>query len=304
MKSAGGASPRTGTATAVILRNGELLLQLRDSISTISYPGVYSLVSGARSTPRESPIETARRELSEEIEVRGGPLDASSLTIVHCASFMRFHPCYVEHLCLTKLDAGPEEVCLVEGAGWRAVDDLAEVDDPGVAPPHEEALALLQLAGFSFGTARMELGEELVIVANINDYLEFVEHEHEKDYPKLEVGLGYIDANGTHPLGAIHTMADAKFIALLEFKEGTPRGFHYHHKKVEHMIVLSGRLQCDFQLADDSDESHSIELGPGQMVIISPGCVHTYTALDGDVLAMEYAPQRYQADDVVVVESR
>ena len=39
-------------------------------------------------------------------------------------------------------------------------------------------------------------------------------------------------------------------------------------------------------------------IASGQMVTIQPGCVHTYTAIGGDVYALEYSPQRYKGADV------
>jgi hypothetical protein len=139
---------------------------------------------------------------------------------------------------------------------------------------------------------------------NIAEYVEVSQYDNEKDYTKLEAGNGFIlPTEGNFATGAIHTNCCAEFIALLEFSHDVPRGNHYHNKKIEHMIALDGAMRCDFYLIDAPQESLSLTLNPGQMVRIQPRCVHTYTAIDRSVRALEFAPQRFEESDTIVIQS-
>ena len=133
----------------------------------------------------------------------------------------------------------------------------------------------------------------------IKDYIEVYKFGSEKDYKKLEEGDGYIFPSTTNPIAVMHTKEDAKFIALLTFEEGQPRGNHYHHKKIEYMTVLTGKLHCSCYLLENPEDVFEFILDEREQVKIMPGCVHTMTALDGDVYAIEYSPIRYRMDDVV-----
>ena len=53
-------------ALAILHQNGRFLLQLRDDLPTIPYPGRWGLFGG-HLEPGESPIEALKRELLEEI---------------------------------------------------------------------------------------------------------------------------------------------------------------------------------------------------------------------------------------------
>lgn len=138
-------------------------------------------------------------------------------------------------------------------------------------------------------------------MATIEDHFEVSQLDTTKDYEKLEVGDGYVQSTNSSPTIGIHPKADVHFIALLEFLHDEPRGNHYHKRKVEHMVLLRGKLRCNFSLPENPSKTVEVVLIPGQMVRILPGCVHTYTALEGDAFALEYAAQRYEAADVIVV---
>ena len=135
-------------------------------------------------------------------------------------------------------------------------------------------------------------------MTSVRDHLEIWNLGEVKDYGALENGDGFVMSVDGSPTGVIHTRDDAKVIALLKFKHNTARGEHYHLRKVEYMIVLQGRLQCEFYLPNHRKEGETIILEPGQQIRILPGCAHVYTALGGDVLALEYSPQRYIGSDV------
>ena len=134
---------------------------------------------------------------------------------------------------------------------------------------------------------------------NIKDYIELSSYGSEKNYQALEEGDGYIFPFPANPIAVIHTKEDAKFIAVLTFEDGQPRGNHYHHKKIEYMTVLSGKLHCSCYLLENPDDILEFTLNEREEVKIMPGCVHTMTAVDGDAYAIEYSPNRYKMDDVV-----
>jgi dTDP-4-dehydrorhamnose 3,5-epimerase-like enzyme len=136
-------------------------------------------------------------------------------------------------------------------------------------------------------------------VKNIREYIEIFKFGSEKDYKALEEGDGYIFPAVSNPVAVIHTKEDAKFIAVLTFQKDQPRGNHYHFDKIEYMTVLSGKLHVSCYLLDAKDEVFEFILNEREQVKILPGCVHTMTAIDGDVYALEYSPNRYRMDDVV-----
>ncbi len=140
-------------------------------------------------------------------------------------------------------------------------------------------------------------------VISVDSYLTFSEYGHSKDYEELDGGSGFVEPTSSGLTAAIHTHCDARFIALLEFKPGVPRGDHYHHLKVEYMTVLRGTLRCHFAPVDNPTDVSEVVLTAGQMVRILPRCIHTYTALGSTVPALEFAPQRYTANDTIVLEN-
>lgn len=140
--------------------------------------------------------------------------------------------------------------------------------------------------------------------ADFKDFLEFREYANQKNYSQLESGSGYITLDSDNqPTCALHTDEPVRFIALLQFKRNIPRGNHYHIKKVEHMIILSGKVKCIFTWPPKHKNKSTYEciLGAGQMVIIQPGVVHTFTALNDHCTALEASPQIFKTQDTVQV---
>jgi dTDP-4-dehydrorhamnose 3,5-epimerase-like enzyme len=84
----------------------------------------------------------------------------------------------------------------------------------------------------------------------------------------------------------------------LEFLPDQPRGNHYHLEKVEYMLIVSGRLHAKYELRDDSHQATEMVLEAGQLVRVMPGCIHTYTAIDETVIAIEFSPQIFKSKDV------
>lgn len=139
-------------------------------------------------------------------------------------------------------------------------------------------------------------------MADINDYIQIVKLESQKDYSQLENSKGFVVETSHGVTAAIQTQAKASFISLLKFLPEVPRGNHFHLHKIEYMTVLKGRLHCKFQLEADRDEVMEAVLTSGDCVRILPRCIHTFTALGEPVLALEYSPQRFTESDVHVDE--
>lgn len=135
-------------------------------------------------------------------------------------------------------------------------------------------------------------------MAKISDYVCITKLGDKKDYQALEKNAGFVSTNETSLASAINPESPAEFIAYLEFLPDSPRGNHYHKEKTEYMIVLKGRLKCNFWLNTDPSERQEAILQDGQMARILPGCVHTFTAQNNKVIALEYSPQKFTLSDI------
>jgi 8-oxo-dGTP pyrophosphatase MutT (NUDIX family) len=92
-------------AIAILLYQGKFLLQLRDNLPEIAYPGCWGLFGG-HLEPGETPLTALKRELLEEI--------------CYKCSNARFFRCYQEkqvtrHVFWSFLDLPPEQLNLQEG---------------------------------------------------------------------------------------------------------------------------------------------------------------------------------------------
>jgi 8-oxo-dGTP diphosphatase len=94
-------------AVAMLERQGQWLLQLRDDIAGIVHPGTWGLFGG-HLDPGETPEQAVRRELVEEIGWQAGPLR-------HW--FSHTDPQRVLHVFRGPLTVPLEELRLMEGQG-------------------------------------------------------------------------------------------------------------------------------------------------------------------------------------------
>jgi 8-oxo-dGTP pyrophosphatase MutT (NUDIX family) len=303
-------SQRDSTSIVLTTTSGDVLLQLRDDHAAIENPGCYGLISGWVELG-EDPLTAIKREILEEIRTKDGDrIACGQITFLSCDD--RIDRPWTEYVFHAALLTSPDRLQTCEGKKLEVfgLDKCSTLEN--LAPHHrryvdqhrfwlEKNAIIIKDRSGCYEKEELTMSAVLEMSA-IEDYIELSELGSIKDYPALEVGDGFVVTSTTYPKAAIHTQADAKFIALLEFVHNVPRGNHYHLRKVEHMIVLHGRLLCSFAMPNDPKTTIERILKPGQMVRILPGCVHTYTALDGNVFALEYAPQRYEASDVIVVE--
>ncbi|NER33040.1 MAG: NUDIX domain-containing protein [Oscillatoria sp. SIO1A7] len=133
---------------AVLKRNGKFLLQLRDNIPNIIYPGYWAFFGG-HIEENETPLIAMRRELQEEIGYV--PPVLSELGCFESVGVLR-HTFYGE------LTVDIEELVLGEGwdMGLWTVEDIKRGDRYSekagqvrpIGPPHQKILLDLISQGF------------------------------------------------------------------------------------------------------------------------------------------------------------
>ena len=117
---------------AIIEKQGRYLLQHRDDIPTIRYPGMWSLFGGRVETG-ESPSDGVIRELFEELAWR-----PSSVTEFRSYDD-RDVDSRVRHIFVAKLDVEIEQLTLLEGQGM-ALWSPKEWDGLALVPRHRQIL--------------------------------------------------------------------------------------------------------------------------------------------------------------------
>lgn len=126
-------------ATAIVLRNtaGEVYVHRRTDTKDI-YPGLHDFAAGGVMQAGETPLESATRELGEELGVHGVPLHP-----VGEANYADATNTYHAFLFTATWD-GPitHQAEEVASGGWWTVSDLAGrvADDPGMFVPDSVAL--------------------------------------------------------------------------------------------------------------------------------------------------------------------
>ena len=108
----------------IILVNpaGSVLLQLRDDIPSIPFPGMWALPGGVLE-PGELPLDCILREVDEEL---GARLDPS--TVTHVVSKTRSYG--LEHTFTAPFDATIDEIDLTEGqrVEWFTPEQIESLD--------------------------------------------------------------------------------------------------------------------------------------------------------------------------------
>ena len=99
-------------ALAMLQRDGRWLLQLRDDIDTIIYPGHWGLFGG-HLEPSETPVQALMRELQEEID--WAPEPAPELWFSHNNGTR------IVHVFRGQLDRPLEQLQLLEGQDIKLV---------------------------------------------------------------------------------------------------------------------------------------------------------------------------------------
>jgi 8-oxo-dGTP diphosphatase len=131
-----------GCQVVLVDAAGRILLQLRDDIPTIPFPGMWA-IPGGMLEPGETPLACIVREVDEELGARIPPAE-----VVHLMTRTRSYG--IEHTFTARLDIAAEDIRLTEGqrVAWFPV---AEAIGMGLA--YEDADVLREVAGRVAGSA-------------------------------------------------------------------------------------------------------------------------------------------------------
>jgi 8-oxo-dGTP pyrophosphatase MutT (NUDIX family) len=137
---------RPAAAIAILYRDNRFLLQLRDDIPEIFYPGTWGFFGG-QVEPDELPIAAVQRELEEEIGYQPPQIQHFCSYLTHLNS--------VRHVFYAPLVVGLEELQLNEGQdlGLFTIEEVQQgycfsvrlgQNRPLAAPPRQILLDFLQ----------------------------------------------------------------------------------------------------------------------------------------------------------------
>jgi 8-oxo-dGTP diphosphatase len=131
-----GASLPEGCQVVLVDAAGRILLQLRDDIPTIPFPGMWA-IPGGMLEPGETPLACTVREVEEELGVRIPPAEVTHL-------MTRTRSYGIERTFTARLDVPAEDIALTEGqrVAWFPVADAAAME-----LAYEDADVLREVAG-------------------------------------------------------------------------------------------------------------------------------------------------------------
>jgi 8-oxo-dGTP diphosphatase len=131
-----GAATAEGCQAVLVDAAGRILLQLRDDIPTIPFPGMWA-IPGGMLEPGETPLACIVREVEEELGVRIPPAEVTHL-------MTRTRSYGIEHTFTARLDVPAEDIALTEGqrVAWFPVDEAVATE-----LAYEDADVLREVAG-------------------------------------------------------------------------------------------------------------------------------------------------------------
>ena len=91
-----------------------------------------------------------------------------------------------------------------------------------------------------------------------------------------------------------------RYLALVELRVGQIRGNHFHRVKEEQIYIISGEVRLVTQSGDENTRV-SIELRPGDLVMIATGVAHALKPIEAGC-AVEFSKTRFDAADVERVQ--
>lgn len=131
----------------------------------------------------------------------------------------------------------------------------------------------------------------------LDDLIKISEFHKGRDMDILAEGGSFYENEDGFLSGCFNFPEEIRFLGLNVYKEGVPRGNHYHYNKVEYTYVLSGEIKAEFYLVNDPSQKKEIILKAGQMAHFLPRHHHTLTAINGNAIAIEASPQVYDKED-------
>jgi mannose-6-phosphate isomerase-like protein (cupin superfamily) len=97
-------------------------------------------------------------------------------------------------------------------------------------------------------------------------------------------------------LAQVHDAEEgARYIAIIELRQGTTRGNHVHKVKREFIYIFSG--ECLLVVEDSASKAReSVPLAVGDLVFVPPQIAHVVRVLKPGQ-ALEYSPDRFDPRD-------
>lgn len=97
-----------------------------------------------------------------------------------------------------------------------------------------------------------------------------------------EVIIKKIDPVHTDERGTIVDLLNEKLnhVGLIVTEKDAIRGNHYHKLSIQYTYVLSGKFEVLIAKSDSPTNVKKIILGPGEIIIIPPGIIHQFKALE------------------------
>ncbi|ALD11604.1 NUDIX hydrolase [Clavibacter capsici] len=125
-----------GCQVVLVDAAGRILLQLRDDIPTIPFPGMWA-IPGGMLEPGETPLACIVREVEEELGARIPPAE-----VTHLLTRRRSYG--IEHTFTARLDVAAEDIRLTEGqrVAWFPVAEAVAME-----LAYEDADVLREVAG-------------------------------------------------------------------------------------------------------------------------------------------------------------
>jgi len=120
----------------------------------------------------------------------------------------------------------------------------------------------------------------------------------DNDPATLEQGRGYIYEKEGALTIPYHNGEPMSFLAYIQFLPDKPRGDHYHPRKHENLLIISGVVRARYLLPGRPDDVLDLTLNPGEIVSVQPGCVHSYLASSGAV-GLEFSKERFEMSDTI-----
>ena len=97
-----------------------------------------------------------------------------------------------------------------------------------------------------------------------------------------KLGVSFTDTRGS--ITDILEEITTNHVGLITFNKGAVRGDHYHKKTTQYDYILEGKIKVQIRKLKKSAPITSHIIAQGDLIIIPPGYVHTFTALTESVM--------------------
>jgi dTDP-4-dehydrorhamnose 3,5-epimerase len=91
-------------------------------------------------------------------------------------------------------------------------------------------------------------------------------------------------------------------VGLITTTKGSARGNHYHKKSIQYSYILSGKFEVLLANVNDLKKVELITLNSDEIIIIQPGIVHTFKAIEDsvmiDMISESRSGEGYEEDTV------